>query len=443
MRLTVPTPPDWLRQPVDGCEMLKAPSGDLQLLVLPLEGAKLVPAKWIWLALVHGGEQPGLAPPIEPTHVVSGQLTTTGAWTALTVEGTVGAEHRLVAYFTFLDLCATVVARSARDISAWRDEVVGILSRATPDFTQDRSTCLAELLGATPPEKRAPPVTLPPHTWRRASSGGDVVLISRLDPDSGWIRITSGVTPLRWIPDLFSELDKEWPVRPELGITDEGEYFGIASVAYGATQRTVAIVLGADSYTRIEANAVVPQRFTMFSMAVRALACQTALGYGAGRVRPYYYVPPADWGALVRPGSTLWVSPICARMYHVLTMFEACPPDQETVVRSRRFETVPSEFLTEPPRGPAVYYRSDDREVRVHAYNVALPGGELRILDATVIDEAYCYPFRIECDPRLFDSSMRLLEEIAATIVPLPPPLAAEAPAPPRASELSSLWADD
>jgi len=440
MRLTVPTPPGWLRQQVAGGELLKAPSRELELLVLPLEGAKLEPPKWLWTALLHAGEQPGLEPEIEPINVVSGELTTVGAWRALTVEGKVGAESRLVAYFTFLDLSATVIARCGSEISEWRDEVIGILARAVPDFSQHRSTCLAELLGAKPPVKRAPPATLPPHTWRRASSGGDVVLIPRLDPDSGWIRVTSGLTPLQWIPQLFSELDPGWPVRPELGITEEGEYFAIASSQRGRTQRTLAIVLGAESYTRIEANTMVPERFDMFATAVRALAYQTALGYGAGRVRPYYYAPPAEWGALVRPGSTLWISPICARQYHVLRVFEACPPDQDATLRRRRFETVAAEFLTEPPRGPAVYYRPDEREVRVFAYTCALPGGELRILEATLIDEAYCYPFRIECDPRLFDVSMQLLEEVVATIVPLPPPLT-EAMAP-QAPELFSLWAD-
>ncbi len=442
MRLTVPTPPGWLRQQVAGGELLKAPSRDLELLVLPLEGAKLEPPKWLWVALLHGGKQPGLEPEIEPVNVLNGQLKTTGAWTAVTVEGTVGAESRFVAYYAFLDLCATVIVRCRSEIAEWRDEVIEILSRATPDFSQEGSTCLAELLGAKPPIEHAPPVTLPTHTWRRASSGGDVVLIPRLDPDSGWIRITSGVRPLQWIPQLFAGLDDGWPVRPELGITDEGEYFAIASSRGGRTQRTLAIVIGADSYTRIEANTVVPERFDMYATAVRALACQTALGYGAGRVRPYYYEPPADWGALVRPGSTLWISPICARQYHAIRVFEACPPAQEAMVRSRRFETVATELLTERPRGPAVYYRPDELEVRVFAYSCALPGGELRILEATVIDQAYCYPFRIECDPRLFDVSMRLLEEVAATIVPLPSPLVAEVPAP-QARELFSLWADD
>lgn len=441
MRLTVPTPPGWLRQQVAGGELLKAPSRGLELLVLPLGGAKLEPPKWLWTALVYGGEQPELDPGTEPSSVQNGQLVTAGAWRALTVEGTVGAESRFVAYFTFLDLSATVIARCASDISEWRDEVIGILYRATPDFSQDRSTCLAELLGARPPVMRALPAMLPPQTWRRAYSGGDVVLIPRLDPDSGWIRITSGLTPLQTIPLLFSELDKTWPVRPELGVSEEGEYFAVASSQQGRTQRTLAIVLGAESYTQIEANTVVPGRFDMFATAVRTLACQTALGYGARRVRPYYYEPPAGWSALARSGSTLWISPICARQYHVLRVFEACPQDQDAVLRRRRFETVGTEFLSTPPRGPAVFYRLDELEVRVLAYSGALPGGELRILEATVIDAEYCYPFRIECDPRLFDVSMRLLEEVVETIVPLPPPLY-EATAP-QTPELSSLWADD
>jgi|GEM_PF-5969731 len=442
MKLTVPTPPGWLRQQLVSGELLKAPSRDLSMIVMPIEGAKLEPLKWLWSALVHADERSSsvydLDEDPDPSKFVTGQIKTIGSWTALTVEGKVGTESRLVAYYTFLDLSATVIVRCTDgDVAEWKDEVIAILYRAMPDFSQDRPTCLAEILGAKPPLLRAP-VTLPPHTWRRASSGGDAVLIARLDPDAGWIRISAGLTPQRNFPEMFAELEDAWP---ELGITDEGEYFAVAHAQRGRMLRSLAFVLGAETYMRIEGQCVSPDQFDAFALAVRAVAYQSALGYGARRARPFYYVPPAEWGALVRSGSTTWVSPVCARAYHVLRVFDACPPEQEATLRRRRFESIAPEFMVTPPRGPAVYYRADEREVRVWSYTGALAGGEIRILEATVVDAAYCYPIRITCDPRLFDESMRLLEEVVETIVPLPAP-----PAEPQVSKASievfSEWAE-
>lgn len=418
MNLSVPTPDGWLRQIVARGELLRAPAGALELLVLPIEGAKLAPAKWMYEALVYGGAS---RPAIEwdarqPIDVVQGQLTTVGAWTAVTVEARVGDEYRLVAYFTFLDLCATVIASSPNAVSEWRDEVIEILYRAGPDFTPDRITCLAELLDAPPPLTREP-VEFQPELWRRVSLGGDVALQLRDDPNAGWIRQTQGLTPLRSVPELFAELRD---VQPEIGVTDDGEYFAIGSADRGNARRTLAFVFGAGAYTRIEARVFEPARADMVETAVRALAYQATLGCGTGRIRPYYYLPPARWSALVRPGSTLWVSPLCARLYHVLRVFEAHPAATDDIVRRRRFETIADEFQVLPPLNPAVYYRADDREVRVMAYTGRVGGAELRILDATVIDEEYCYPFRIECDPRLYEDSMTLLEEVVKTIIPLP-----------------------
>src|SRR5690606_5377248 len=158
MHLVVPTPDGWRRQRVAGGELLRAPDRALELLVLPIEGAKLEPVKWLLQALVYGG---GPRPAIEwdvraPRDVVQGQLMTVAAWTALTLEANVGDEFHFVAYFSFLDLCATVIARSPHPVSEWRDEVIEILRHAEPDFTPDRITCVADLLDVKPPVIRQP-----------------------------------------------------------------------------------------------------------------------------------------------------------------------------------------------------------------------------------------------------------------------------------------------
>lgn len=435
MKLSVPTPPGWSRQQVAEGELLRAPNRALELLVLPLEGAKLAPPVWLYSALRYRRPQPEF----EPTHITNGQLETATGWTALTVEAQIGAESRFVAYFSFLDLAATVIATcSDGNVAEWRSDVIAILYRATPDFSSERSTGLRELLGGPPPTARGERGVLSADAWRRTFSGGDAVLVARDAPESGWIRCALGQTPQRTTQQLFSGFDS----APELGITDEGEYYAIAAARRDHTQRALAIVFGAESYARIEAVTMLPDRFAMFMAAVRALAYETVLGYGTGRLRPFYYESPADWSALPRPGSAVWVSPTCARRYHVLRVFDAYPANREAIVRRRRFETLAAEFLATPARGPAHYYRKDELEVRVCAYSGKLGGGELRILDGAVIDSSYCYPLRVECDPDLFDDSMHLFESVVETIVPLPSPSIEEPAKLSDATEVFSNWTD-
>src|SRR5262249_2480768 len=110
-------------------------------------------------------------------------------------------------------------------------------------------------------------------------------------------------------------------------------------------------------------------------------------------------------------------------------------------VRGRRFETIAAEFLATPPRGPATYYTNDGHEVRVYAYAGPLQGGELHLLDAALLDGHYCYPLRLECDPRLLEESLPLLGEVVRPIVPLPA-AATDQPAQAKVPEVLSYWTD-
>ncbi len=443
MFLAVPTPAEWSRRRVAQGQLLRSPEGEIEVLVLPIEGARIEPLNWLYQALLYRG---GARPPIEwdepvVTNVVQGQLTTAAAWTALTIEADVGGVHTLVAYFTFLDLSATVIAHSPLPVDMWREPIIEILYRAAPDFTPDRITCIAELLDAPAPTASAH-VDFSMDGWRRAFSGGDVVLTRADDPDGGWIRQTANLGPTRSVPELFEEFETI-EHGPQLGVTNEGEYFAIASgrtsSRTGDKRTTLAFVFGDTSYTRIESHCVGDKRAHAFAMAVLTLAQQVTFGYGAYRMRPYYYLPPRGWSALVRSGSTLWVSPACAHRYHVLRVFEAYPRDKADLMRRRRFETLASEFFIKPPLGPAVYYRPDNLEVRVLACSGTFGDTTLSVLDATVMDESYCYPFRIECDPRLFTDSMTLLEEVVKTIIPLPRPSPTVAP---EAHSAFAEWAE-
>lgn len=435
MKLSVPTPPGWSRHQVADGELLRAPDRPLELLVLPLEGARLAPAAWMYSALLDWRREPTA----EPTDLTNGQLETAIGWRALTVEARVGTVSRFVAYFSFLDLAATVIATCANaGVAEWRAEVIEVLYRATPEFSSERIAGVRELLGGPPPTTRTARPAWSADAWRRTFSGGDAVLVLRDDPDSGWIQCAAGHTPPRTAHQLFGGFD----APPELGITDEGEYFAIAAARRDQTQRALAIVFGAESYTRIDALTTVPARFETFLTSVRALASETVLGSGTGRLRPFYYEAPAGWSALPRPGSTVWVSPTCARRYQVLRVFDACSPDRAESVRRRRFESLATEFLANPARGPAVYYRTDELEVRVCAYTGTVAGSELQVLDGAVIDASSCYPLRIECDPALLEESMQLFERVARTIVPLPSPGVEQAVTPNDATEAFANWSE-
>jgi hypothetical protein len=414
----VPTPPTWSRSQVEGGELLRAPDRALEILVLPMTGAQVVVPRWLYAVLIRDQPTWDQLTGIEPANVINGELTTASGWKAFTLEATLGNDQRMVAYFTVLDYAATVVATWKHDDAGARDEAIALLARATPDLASDAVTGLADLLGQPPPSASKHEGALRPEAWRRAFSGGDVILIPIADPDSGWIRCAARRAPLQSVSRLFADLQ----YAVELGITAEGEYFALAISRGEQLQKILAVVFGAESYTRIDAITLVPERFDMFVDATRELAYQTILGYGSPRLRPYYYEPPPSWIPIVRPGSTVWASPSCAWRYHVLRVFDACPVELEAAVRTWRFETLAAEFLVEPPRGPAVYYTQDGLECRVFAHTGKFGERELRVLDGMVIDENYCYPLRIECDPALLDESMKLFEEVVRTIVPLPAP---------------------
>lgn len=433
MKLTVPTPSTWSVDHVDDGDVLRAPDGSIEIRVLGVGGIQLVLTHWLYGCLIR--DQPAGT---EATNLSNGELSTTSGWRGLTCEATVGELRRLVAYYTVLDYSATIIATWNENNPAARDEVIRLLSRAFPDFLSSRTQIwgIAELLHRPPPLAPTPPAkTVLGKQWRRVFSAGDVVLIPHHDPDAGWIRISSKQAPLRSVRELFAT----FPTPPEVGVTEEGEYFALGVTRSLRKQQMLAIVFGAESYTRIEANTLNPARFDFFVDAGRELAHRTILGYGSQRIRPFYYVPPPAWVPMPRTSSTMWVSPTCSRRYHVMRVFDARPVWREGITREWRFESLPAEFLSQPARGPATYYRKDGLECRAFAYTAKYKdGGELRVLDGSMIDEHYVYPIRIECDPGLADLSMFLFEALASTIVPLPPPPLVQ----PRETALFTHWAE-
>lgn len=417
MRLSIPTPPDWTRRRVADGELLRAPDRALELLVFPIGGAKPDPEAWLRAALIHRTRQ---ADP-RPTNVETAHFETAAGWPAILIEATIGTEARLVAYLSFLDYAATVIAICGDpSITGWRERVLGVLAAATPDFSGDRIVCLADVVGNPPPRDRQWPREREGQ-WRRAFSGGDAVLVLEDDPKSGWIRFSSGLTPMRAAADLFLSFGRE-SGPGEIGVTAEGEYYAIATSERNRTQRTLAVVFGDNSYSRIEAATTEPEKFELFSTAVRGFAHRTKIGLGVGRLRPYYYEPPANWVGLARHGSALWISPSCGRHYQALRVFDARPPEKHEAVRSCRFETLATEFTVTPPRGPAVYFTAHDLECRVNVFGGKLLGhkSEIRVIDGVVIDNDYLYPLRIECEPQRLEESMHVFEELVRTIVPLP-----------------------
>lgn len=418
MKLSVPAPPGWTRQQVADGELLRADHRALELLILPVEGAKVDARAWFRSALLHRTRQNER----ELTNPRTQPFTTKAGWSAVLIEADIGTESRLVAYFTFLDLVATAIAICGdRDIPGWRDEVLDMLSAATPDFGDD-VVCLAGLLGGPPPVERVvPPVSR--ALWQRTFSHGDAILVLEDAPESGFIRCGRGRGATRTVRDLFATLERDQPGCVELGVSADGEYYAFAVRRDGQTQTVLAIVFGDERYSRIESMSRDPAMFDVFSLAARDLVYQASLGFGAGRIRPYYYEPPRDWIGLSRPGRAVWLAPTCGREFQQLRIFDARPPDSHELISARRFENLASEFLVSKPKGPAIYYTAHDLECRVHVYTGTMRGGkQLKVLDGVVNDEHYCYPLRIGCEPHLLEASMHTFEDVVRTMVPLPAP---------------------
>lgn len=424
MKLVVPAPPDWEHRIVDDGILYQAPSEIFGMLVTPMGPAPVDPETWLQQAFAYRArEEDGL-----PRNLRISRFATVDGWSGLLLDGALGTQDRFVAYLAFFDYAVTVIAmcRDAEAQPTWRDQVLELVVRSQPDFSEDRVLSLSHLLGSSPPAPIETRTRRPMIGWQRSFVGGDLLLTGEAGAQAGTIRITSHMMPLRPVHEIFSAFVEAPGITvtpPAIETTDEGEYAAIATATTPEFQHTLAVVFGDDHYTRIDAVVRDRDLFAKFAAATRELMLSTTMGLGAGRWRRFYYEPPAGWTGIARPRGSLWIPPTCARYHQVMRVFDARPPgDHELLHGARMFETLPIEFYREPPKGPVSYWTANDLECQVSVYRATLPNrtSPMAVLDGTIITEPYIYPIRMECDVAWFDETSQLFEQVVASFRPVP-----------------------
>lgn len=425
MKLVVPVPPDWEHRVVEDGILFQAPSEIFGMLVTPMGPAPVDPETWVQQAFMHRArEEEG-----PPRNLRISRFTTVDGWSGLLLDGALGTQDRFVAYLAFQDYAATVIAmcRDAEAQPTWRDQVLELVVRSQPDFSEDQVVSLSDLLGASPPAVIESRKHRPLVGWHRSFVGGDLVLTGDGGPQAGTIRVTSHMMPIRSVREIFGAFLAPAPgvtvVPPVTETTDEGEHAAIATASTPEFEHTLAVVFGDDHYTRIDSVVRDPAQAAKFAATTRELMLSTTLGLGAGRWRRFYYEPPPGWIGVVRPRGTLWIAPECGRYHQVMRVFDARPPaDHELLHGTRMFETLPLEFYREPPKGPVSYWTANDLECLVSVYRAKLPNrtSMMAVLDGTIITEHYTYPIRMECDTAWFEETMQLFERVVASFRPVP-----------------------
>ncbi len=424
MKLVLPIPDDWKRLEVEGGILYEAPSQMFGMFVTPLGGAHAEPESWIQEAFLYRHEGDG-----ELRDLRFSQHLTAQGWGVAILDGGLGTQARFVAYMAFLDYSATVVGmcRNPEEHPTWREQLLAIVLQATPDFSDSGVACLAQLLGGppAPSEKR---LRKPMTGWRRSFCGGDLVLTDERGASAGTIRVTSHVTPVQPVNQIFADMleataDELVVELPAIDLSDEGEHIAFARATTPNLQHTIGVVFADAHYTWIEALVRDPSLYEKFGTAVRELAYSTTLGLGRGRWRRFYYEPPPGWVGVPRPRGAMWISPACPVHHQLMRVFDARPPaDHESVHGARMYETLPMEFYRQPPKGPVSYWTADDLECQVVVHTAWLPNRvePIRVLDGIIKTDDYIYPIRMECDQAKFEESAQVFERVVASFRPVP-----------------------
>jgi hypothetical protein len=426
MRLILPIPPDWPPRKVGDGVLHLSPVGTFGMMVMPLTATHEDPETWVEQALVLRDRDGKTA-----RNTKMSRLVTEAGWVATLLEGEVGVEARLVAYFMFFDYAATVIAvcRDPAQRPSWRDEALAILAGARPDFSQEGVVCLAQQLGAPPPLVGRRPVDPDGDGWRRLSVGGDMVLAAEAGPRVGRIRVVHRVCPVRPVDEVFAPLlAAAGPAatieRPAVIVTLEGEYAAIASVADGARQETLGVIFGDEHMAQIHGLVTAPEQFRRFRAAVHKLTFGYTMGLGTNRWRRYYYTPPAGWTGVARGRDTLWISPRCPREYQIMKIFDARPPGDSLAARqgARLYETLPQEFFVEPPIGPIEFETRGGLRCQVIVFSGRVPNrpATIKAIEGTAADSRYIYPLRLECDEHLYAETMNTFERVIESIKTFP-----------------------
>jgi hypothetical protein len=271
--------------------------------------------------------------------------------------------------------------------------------------------------------------------WRRTVLADGVMLVAPDGPAAGVIRIRTRVRPqvsirelaaflTRQIPGRFGEVTVDEPVR---FATLEGEYAVMLALRArdGAEElrRTVAIVLGDDSYDAVDGAASRPDAFDRVRAAVETLADRSWLGLGERRRRRYFYQVPAGWQGIALPQWVDWLAPDFPRDRAILSVLDARPLGQTPYLRQNQelFLDLPAQLVRDaPPPSQDLVTRLGLRG-SLSIVPGRLPGGPTELThEAVLTDDNYAYIVRLTCGEARLDEHRGVLMELVSSIEPLP-----------------------
>jgi hypothetical protein len=270
--------------------------------------------------------------------------------------------------------------------------------------------------------------------WHRVRTAEGVVLVPPLGPDAAAIQIFERRRPLRRMKDVLDEMiatmDRESLVRGpvERFPTLEGEYGAMTTLTTtvdGAPLvRTVAMLVGDDAYTLIDALVAYSQLDDHVTQLVREIATSYFLSLGGNRRRMYLYDVPAGWHGVRRAHATTYYHPDHPRHGGTIDVFDARPAAVGAADIHDRilFVDSPRIVSADPPKQPS-------RVVSAHG----LAGGKIAMtgLDAdgqqvvihriTLTDTKFIYMVQAEATEAEMPGCLPALVQILSSIRPLPP----------------------
>jgi len=272
--------------------------------------------------------------------------------------------------------------------------------------------------------------------WHRQHTAEGVVLVPPLGIETAAVQIFERRRPLRRLKDLLDELVAS--LEPELQPlvqkgpierfhTSEGEYGAITTLTVdgeaGRMVRTVAMIVGEDSYAWIDGLVRFPQLEAHVAELVREIATSYYMALGTDRRRMYLYDVPGGWLGVRRPHSTVFHHPEHPKRGGTIEVFDARPatvgpPD---IYDRILFVDSPRIVDSDPPKPPSrVMSQYGLVGGKVAMTGLDADGQQVVIHRVTMTDTKYIYMVQAEGTALEIDGCIPALLQILTSIRPLP-----------------------
>jgi len=279
-------------------------------------------------------------------------------------------------------------------------------------------------------------VIAPPQGWSVSSCDGSLVLVPPEGPTLGLLRYLERVRPLRAASAVIAALPAPagWVERErtpiERLITSEGEYAAFAAISGTIDEqpadRTFGLVFGDDFYARLTGICFDPARFAAFRATVRQLLFLDAHILGTRR-RRFRYTPPAGWHGLADLFDATWYPMDHPRRDLVLTVSPAVPLmpglHEGLIVTTAGTTSIEDGVLIDQPEEIALPLGPHGRRLRLRTR----AGRETTLV--LLEDDVYLYCVRCDCADAHADEARRVVDDLLASLEPVPRPGAAGAQA--------------